>query len=102
MKIKLKRCVFHLIFARRAGEGGGGGVAGGCCFKNKRMLNIVFDVLYLNWYAHLHYSPSAWVSELIRLIWKWDAPRHDGVGMRAESGSDRVPRFASDTEYAEE
>lgn len=44
LKIKLKTCIFT---ERHVGPG---------CFKNKWMPNNVFDVLYLNLYAYLHYS----------------------------------------------
>lgn len=48
MKNKLKRCIFISSSQRDTGSQG--------CFKNKWMLNNVFDVLYLNLYGYLHYS----------------------------------------------
>lgn len=48
MEIKLKRCIF-ISSSQRDTESQG-------CFKNKWMLNNVFDVLYLNLYGYLHYS----------------------------------------------
>lgn len=45
MEIQIEKMHFHHIFTESKGS-----------FKNKWMLNNVFDVLYLNLYGYLHYS----------------------------------------------
>lgn len=84
-KIKLKRCIF-ISSSQRDTESQG-------CFKNKWMLNNVFDVLYLNLYGYLHYSffPGLGTNPIdmeMGCSVSWQCRMGGGGG-----GAESVPRF---------